>query len=196
MFWSIGSGVIDIFVCKVNILNVNVVSMHLLFIERTDWLKLLDRFNVRDTKSWQRWLTVRFPVRVCALNLLFINIFYDVVARKRSDEWLKQNMSCWSVNSCDVSLEKLHSHWSVRAFFPRKLEIINRPTRHILLYTATKINFQATNGCSCESCEIQYNTHIQYLPSRAWCLISNWIPSMHSVWRAFRILIYAQLIHL
>ena len=58
-----------------------IVSTHLLSIELTDWLKLHDMFNARDAKSWQRWFPVGFPVRVCALNLLFINIFHNVVAR-------------------------------------------------------------------------------------------------------------------
>ena len=33
--------------------------------------------------------------------------------------WLKQNMSC-SVDSFNVGLEIVHSHWSARAIFPRK----------------------------------------------------------------------------
>ena len=37
-------------------------------------------FKVRDTNTWQYELPVRFPVEVCALNLLFINIFHDAVA--------------------------------------------------------------------------------------------------------------------
>ena len=42
-------------------------------------------------------------------------------------------MSCWSVNSFDLALEKLHSRWSAHAIFPRKIERINRPTRHVFL---------------------------------------------------------------
>ena len=44
-------------------------------------------------------------------------------------------MSCWSVNSFDFSLKKLHSRWSARAVFPAQIEWINRPTRHVLLHT-------------------------------------------------------------
>ena len=47
----------------------------MLSIERAEWLKLHDMFNARDAKSWQRLFPVGFPVRVCALNLSFINIF-------------------------------------------------------------------------------------------------------------------------
>ena len=101
------------------------VTTHLLSIGRADWQKLHYMFNARDAKSWQRELPVGFQVRNCALNLLFINIFHDVVARIKADAWLKQNMSCWSVTS-------FH--------FSRKFERINRPTRHVLLQNTSKIS--------------------------------------------------------
>ena len=41
-------------------------------------------FKARDAKAWQREFPVEFPVRVCASNLLSINIFLDIVARKES----------------------------------------------------------------------------------------------------------------
>ena len=44
-------------------------------------------------------------------------------------------MSCWSVNAFDFALEKLHSSWSALFFFPRKIERINRPTRHVFLHS-------------------------------------------------------------
>ena len=115
---------------------VSTLTTHLLSIEHADWLNLHDMFKARDAKSWQRWFPVGFPVRVCALNLLFINILYDIVARIESRyaiKMLKQNISCWSINSFDLSLKKLHSRWRARAIFPRKIERINRPTRHVLL---------------------------------------------------------------
>ena len=48
-------------------------------IERADWLKLHDMLNVRDAKSWRRLFPEGFPVRVCALNLLFIKIFHGLL---------------------------------------------------------------------------------------------------------------------
>ena len=59
----------------------------------------------------------------------------------KADAWLKQNMSCCSVNSFDFALEKLHSRWSARAFFPRKIERINRPTKHVFLQNSTFLSF-------------------------------------------------------
>ena len=49
---------------------------NLLSIEGVDWPKLHDMFKARDAKTWQR----EFPVRICALHLLFISIFHDAVA--------------------------------------------------------------------------------------------------------------------
>ena len=56
----------------------------LLSIEHADWSKLHDMFKIRDAKTWQRKFPVGFPVRVCALNLLFINISHDFVVRIES----------------------------------------------------------------------------------------------------------------
>ena len=60
------------------------LTMHLLSIERADWPKIHDMFKARDAKAWQCEFPVEFPVRVCASNLLLINIFLDIVARKKS----------------------------------------------------------------------------------------------------------------
>ena len=60
------------------------VTTHLLSIGRADWLKLHYMFNACDAKSWQRELPVGFPVRNCALNVLFINIFSRCFARIES----------------------------------------------------------------------------------------------------------------
>ena len=54
------------------------VTTHLLSIERANWPKVHDMFKACDAKTWQHELPVGFQVRVCALNLLFINIFNDV----------------------------------------------------------------------------------------------------------------------
>ena len=60
------------------------LSTHLLSIERADRLELHDMFIARDAKRWQLLFPVEFSVRVCALNLLSISIFHDVVARIES----------------------------------------------------------------------------------------------------------------
>ena len=58
--------------------------MHLLSIEPADWPKLQDMFWARGAKTWQRQFPVGFPVRICALYLLFIEIFHEGVARIES----------------------------------------------------------------------------------------------------------------
>ena len=60
------------------------LTTHLISIERSDWPKLYDTFKARDANVWQREFPVGFLVEVSALNLLFINIFHDVVARTES----------------------------------------------------------------------------------------------------------------
>ena len=65
-------------------MNSYTITTHLLSMERSDWPKLHDMFKASDAKTWQCKFPVGFPVRVCALNLLFINIFHDVVARIES----------------------------------------------------------------------------------------------------------------
>ena len=58
----------------------NPITMHLLSIKRAVWPKLHNMFKARDSKAWQR----EFPVTICALNLLLINIFLDIVTRIES----------------------------------------------------------------------------------------------------------------
>ena len=60
------------------------LTTHLLSNELADWLKLRDMFKARDAKAWQREFPVEFPLKVCASNLLLINIFLDIVARIES----------------------------------------------------------------------------------------------------------------
>ena len=57
---------------------------HLLSIERADCPKLYDMLKARDVKTLYPYFPVRFPARVCALNLLSINVFLDIVARIES----------------------------------------------------------------------------------------------------------------
>ena len=102
-------------------------------IECADWPRLHDMFKARDANAWQREFPVGFPTEVSALYSLFINFVTILLLVWKAEAWLKQNMSCWSVNSFDFALEKLHSHWNARAIFPRKIERINRPTRHVFL---------------------------------------------------------------
>ena len=52
-----------------------IITTNRLSIEHADWLKPHGTFKARAAKSWQRHFPVGFPVRVCVLNLLFINIF-------------------------------------------------------------------------------------------------------------------------
>ena len=58
-----------------------VLTTHLISIKRADWPKLHDMSKTRDCKAWQRKFPVGYPVTICALNLLLINIFLDVVTR-------------------------------------------------------------------------------------------------------------------
>ena len=58
--------------------------MHLLSIERTDWPKLHDMFKACENNTWQCEFHAGVPVEVCALNLLSINIFHDVVPHTES----------------------------------------------------------------------------------------------------------------
>ena len=60
------------------------VSTHPLSIKRADWRKLHGMFKARDAKAWLREFPVEFPVRVCAFNVLLINMFLDIVARIES----------------------------------------------------------------------------------------------------------------
>ena len=55
---------------------------------------------------------------ICLNSDINEHFFMMLLLVYKEDAWLKQNMSCWSVNSFDFALEKLHSHWSVRAIFP------------------------------------------------------------------------------
>ena len=88
--------------------HVLLLTTHLLSIEHADWPKLHDMFTGPDTNVWQHEFPVGFPVEVSVLNSIFINIFHDV-AHIESRCVIKENMSCWSINSFDFALDKLHS---------------------------------------------------------------------------------------
>ena len=72
------------FVSDINVMfhikQFSYITTHLLTNECADWPKLHDMFKACDAKTWQREFPVGSPARVCALNLLLINIFHDVVA--------------------------------------------------------------------------------------------------------------------
>ena len=73
---------------------------------------------------------VHFPVRVCALNLLYISVFHDAAARRES--------------RCVVGLLiRSNLRWKncIRAIFLRKIERIDRPTRHVLLHHQMKVDY-------------------------------------------------------
>ena len=65
------------------------LTKHLFSIERADWPMLHDMFKACDANVWQREFPVGFPVEVSDLNLLFINIFHDVVTRIESRSMIK-----------------------------------------------------------------------------------------------------------
>ena len=57
------------------------ITTHMVSIECVDGPKLHDMLKARDAKTRQRKFPVGFPVKVCALKLLFIIIFYDAGVR-------------------------------------------------------------------------------------------------------------------
>ena len=123
-------------------MSIYCLTTHLLSIDRAHWLKLHDMYKARDAKTWQRKFPVWLPVGVCASNLLFINTFHDAVVCIETNAWLKQALAYWAVNSFGFALEKLPHAEALVQYFPRKIECINRPTRHVLLhYTAVKYRF-------------------------------------------------------
>ena len=101
-------------------LQLQILTTHLLSIERADWTKLHDMFKARDAEANQREFPVGVPVRVCASNLLLFNIFLDIIVRIESRCVIKAKHVLLVCYLFDFSLEKLHSRWNARAFFPRK----------------------------------------------------------------------------
>ena len=83
---------------------------------------------------------VESTVRVCTLNLLFINIFHDIVVCIESRRMIKAKhvlSICWLFRFC---AEKNCTHTEALVqFSPRKIERINRPTRHVLLQSSTVV---------------------------------------------------------
>ena len=62
--------------------------------------KLHEMIKADDVNTRQCQFPVGFPVRVCDLNVFFINIIQDAVARIKIKCVIKeQNMPCYSVNS-------------------------------------------------------------------------------------------------
>ena len=96
--------------------GVSELTTHLLSNECTDWPKLHDMFKACDTKTWQREFPVGFPVRVCDLNLLLINIFHNVVDRIESRCMIKAKYVLLVCKFVRFFAEKtLHSRWSARS---------------------------------------------------------------------------------
>ena len=69
----------------------------------------------------QREFPVGFPVEASALNSLFINIFHGVVACIESRCVIKAKHVLLVCTRAEALVQ----------FFPRKIERINRPTRHV-----------------------------------------------------------------
>ena len=67
---------------------------------------------------------VRFPVRFGASKLLLINIFLDIVARIESRCVIRSIFRWKNCTRAEALVQ----------FSPRKIERINRPTRHVLLH--------------------------------------------------------------
>ena len=84
---------------------------------------------------------VWFPVRVCALNLLFINIFHDVVVRVESRCVIKAKhvLFCQFIRFCAgktvLALKRSR-------IFPHKIERITRAARQVLLHTCAHFCYE------------------------------------------------------
>ena len=91
----------------------------------------VERIEARDANIWQREFPVRFSVKVSALNSLFNKIFHDGVA--------------FIENRCVVKTKHVLLVCSFVRFwagklFPRKIELINRPTRHVFLHNQDEVS--------------------------------------------------------
>ena len=75
-------------------------------------------FKAHDAKTWQRKFLVGIPVRVCALNVLFINNIHGVVG-VNAYAWLKHNVFCRSLNSFVRWKKRTRAEAPVQ-FYPRK----------------------------------------------------------------------------
>ena len=62
-------------------------------------------------------------------------------------------MSCWFVNWFDFALEKCTRTEALVQFFPRKIEWINRPTRHVFLQ-----NTRYSDHLTVQTCNMQLQT--------------------------------------
>ena len=91
-------------------------------------------FKASDAKAWQHEFPVGFPVIVCASNLLLINIFLDSVARIESRCVIKAKHVLLVCQFVRLFAGKTALALKRSCFlFLRKIERINRPTRHVLL---------------------------------------------------------------
>ena len=110
------------------------ITTHLISFERADWPKLHDVFKVRDVQASQRNFSTWFPIKVCTLNLLFINVFRDAIVHIERRCVIKAKHVCRSVDWFDFVLENCTRTESLVQCFPRKIERVNRETRHVLLH--------------------------------------------------------------
>ena len=99
------------------------LTTYLLSIERAHWPKPHDMFKARDAKAWQRNFPVEFPVKVCASNLLLINIFQSnktCFTTEFHDFWCTGNArdQAISIYGIDPLLQLL---WSILASAQERL---------------------------------------------------------------------------
>ena len=116
-------------------------------------------FKARDPKSWQRNFRYHFRLEFVSWISYSSTFFTMLLLVWKADAWLKQNMSCWSVNSFDFLLENCTRAEALVQFFQRKIERINRPTRHVLLqichikvWTQLPATFSNAYSCIKSSC--------------------------------------------
>ena len=72
-----------------------------------------------------------FVLWICSSSTFFMILLF----MQKTDAWLKQNMSCYCVNSFDFALEKIALAMKRSCNFSRaKIERINTVARHVLLH--------------------------------------------------------------
>ena len=107
------------------------MTTHLLSIKHADWPKLHDMCKARDANAWQRTFSVDLPLKflhwICYSSLFRMMLLHVL----KADVWLKQIMPCSSADSFDFVLKITALALKGSCIFPRKIEPINRTTRHV-----------------------------------------------------------------
>ena len=141
-------------------------------VTRSQWVKALDAI------AWQREFPVGFPVRVCASDLLLINIFLDIVSLIESRCVIKAKhvlLFCQLDRSFAVKTAEV-----LPQYFPRKIERINRPTRHVLLHAPAFCQARCLVKATCHKARHgntrQRQFQLQFLPC-----IRNSLTVIHAV---------------